>query len=175
MLVFLTLRLLLPVRAALLGLLLAAFLPMHLYIAHYVTNELLSAALTTAALYLCVRLLKNETPHPLQFVWVGLALGAAMLAKTTASLLLPIMIAAIAGKLLTRRDPIAASLQNVAVLLAVCFVVCGWHYARIWMHFGTPLLGNWDAISGFNWWQDPGFHTAAYSLQFWPLIDPSAL
>ena len=43
-LVFLTLRLLLPVRAALLGLLFAAFLPMHLYIAHYVTNELLSAA-----------------------------------------------------------------------------------------------------------------------------------
>jgi hypothetical protein len=37
-LVFLTLRLLLPVRAALVGLMLAAFLPMHLYIANYVTN-----------------------------------------------------------------------------------------------------------------------------------------
>jgi tetratricopeptide (TPR) repeat protein len=165
-LVFLTLRLLLPVRAALLGLLLAAFLPMHLYIAHYVTNELLSAALTTAALYLCVRLLKSETLHRSQFVWVGLALGAAMLAKTTASLLLPIMIAAIAGKLLARREPIATSLQNVAVLLAVCLAVCGCHYARIWMHFGTPLLGNWDVISGFSWWQDPGFHTAAYYLRF---------
>jgi len=30
-----------PVRAAFIGLLFAAFLPMHLYLAHYVTNEML--------------------------------------------------------------------------------------------------------------------------------------
>ena len=62
-LVFLTLRLLLPVRAALIGLLLAAFLPMHLYLAHYVTNEILAATLATLTIYLCLRVLKNETPR----------------------------------------------------------------------------------------------------------------
>src|SRR6266850_657476 len=165
-LVFLSLRFVLPRRAAFIGLLLAAFLPMHLYLAHYVTNELLSATLSTAALYLCLRLLKSETPGTLQFIWVGLALGAAILAKATAILLLPIVIAAIVGKLIYARVPTAISLRNLGLLLAICLVMCGWHYARIWLRFGTPLLGNWDVISGFTWWQDPGYHTAADYLRF---------
>jgi 4-amino-4-deoxy-L-arabinose transferase-like glycosyltransferase len=165
-LVYLSVRILLPVRAALIGLLVAAFLPMHLYLAHYVTNELLSAALATAALYLCLRLLSSDTQHTWQFVWVGLALGAAMLTKATGVLLLPVVIAAIVGKLAYARVPIAISLRNLGLLLAICFVVCGWHYARIWLSFGTPLLGNWDVVSGFTWWQDPGYHTSADYLRF---------
>src|SRR5438034_3588184 len=166
-LVFLSLRLLLPVRAALIGLLLAAFLPMHLYLAQYVTNEMLAATLATAALYLCLRLLKSEVPRASQFAWLGLALGAAMLAKATSILLLPIVVAAIAGKLAYARAPIAISLRNLALLLAICFAVCGWHYARIWLRFGTPLVGNWDVVSGFTWWQEPGYHTSADYLRFW--------
>jgi tetratricopeptide (TPR) repeat protein len=165
-LVFLSLRLLLPVRAALIGLLLAAFLPMHLYLAQYVTNEMLAATLATAALYLCLRLLKSEVPRASQFAWLGLALGAAMLAKATGILLLPIVIGAIAGKLAYARTPIAISLRNLALLLAICFAVCGWHYARIWLRFGTPLVGNWDVVSGFTWWQDPGYHTVGDYLRF---------
>ncbi len=165
-LVFLSLRLLLPVRAALIGVLLAAFLPMHLYLAHYVTNEMLAAALATTTLYLCLRLLKSDAPRASQFGWLGLALGAAMLSKATGILLLPIIIAAIAGKLAHARTPIAISLRNFGLLLAICFAVCGWHYARIWLRFGTPLLGNWDVISGFTWWQDPGYHTATDYLRF---------
>ena len=164
--VFLSLRLLVPLRAALVGLLLAAFLPMHLYLAHYVTNEILAAALATVTLYLCLRLLKSETLYTAQFVWLGLAIGAAMLTKATAILLLPVVIAAIAGKLAYARAPIATSLRNLGLLLAICFAVCGWHYVRIWLRYGTPLLGNWDVISGFTWWQDPGYHTTADYLRF---------
>jgi tetratricopeptide (TPR) repeat protein len=164
--VFLSLRLLFPVRTALVGLLLAAFLPMHLYLAHYVTNEMLAAALATATLYLCLRLLKSDPPRASQFAWLGLALGAAMLAKATGILLLPIVIAAIAGKLAVTRAPITISLRNIGIALAVCLAVCGWHYAHIWLRFGTPLLGNWDVISGFTWWQDPGYHTVADYLRF---------
>ena len=165
-LVFLSLRLLFPRRTAFVGLLLAAFLPMHLYLAHYVTNELLAATLATATLYFCLRLLKSDTPRISQFASLGLALGAAMLAKATAILLLPIVIAALAGKLICTRVPIGISLRNLGLLLGICFAVCGWHYARIWLRFGTPLLGNWDVISGFTWWQDPGYHTAADYLRF---------
>jgi hypothetical protein len=50
---------------------------MHLYLAHYVTNEMLAAALATATLYLCLRLLKSDTPRVSQFAWLGLAMGAA--------------------------------------------------------------------------------------------------
>ena len=170
-----SLRLLFPARTAFVGLLLAAFLPMHLYLAHYVTNEILAAALATAALYLFLRLLRSETPRASQFAWLGLAMGAAMLAKATGILLLPIVIAAIAGKLAVTRAPAAISLRNVGLLLAVCFAVCGWHYARIWLRFGTPLLGNWDIVSGFAWWQDPGYHTMADYPPFWPLVSQSAL
>jgi len=165
-LVFLSLRLLLPVRAAFIGLLLAAFLPMHLYLAHYVTNEILAATLATAALYLCLRLLKSETPHASQFAWLGLALGATMLTKVTAILLLPIVIAAVVAKLRTARAPLAIAARNLGLLIAICLVVCGWQYARIWAKFGTPLVGNWDVVSGFSWWQGPGYHTAVDYLRF---------
>src|SRR6266545_334183 len=165
-LVFLSLRLLFPARTALIGLLLAAFLPMHLYLAHYVTNEMLAAALATATLYLCLRLLKSDTPHMSQFAWLGLALGAAMLAKATGVLLLPVVVVAIVGKFAHRRTPLAFLLRNLGLLLSICFAVCGWHYARTWLKFGTPLLGNWDVISGFTWWQDPGHHTAVDYVRF---------
>ena len=165
-LVFLSLRLLLPLRTALVGLFLAAFLPMHLYLAHYVTNEMLAAVLATLTLYLCLRLLRSETPRVAQFAWLGLALGAAMLAKATGILLLPIVTVVIIGKLAYARTPIAISLRNIGLLLVICFAVCGWHYARIWVKFGTPLLGNWDAMSGFRWWQDPGYHTVADYFRF---------
>jgi len=165
-LVFLSLRLLVSARTAFIGLLLAAFLPMHLYLAHYVTNEILAATLATAALYLCLRLLTSETPRAAQFALLGLAIGAAMLAKVTGILLLPVVIAAIAGKLVSARAPVTTSLRNLSLLLAICFAVCGWHYARIWLKFGTPLLSNWDVISGFTWWQDPGYRTAADYLRF---------
>src|SRR5947208_4600158 len=145
--VFLSLRLLFPARTAFVGLLLAAFLPMHLYLAHYVTNEMLAATLATATLYLCLRLLRSETTRALQFAWLGLAVGAAMLTKATAILLLPVVFAAIAGKLACARVPTAIWLRNIGLLLAICFAVCGWHYARIWLRFGTPLLGNLDVIS----------------------------
>src|SRR5262249_8264577 len=58
--VFLSLRLLLPLRAALVGLLMAACLPMHLYMAHYVTNENLAATLATVTIYICLRLLRSD-------------------------------------------------------------------------------------------------------------------
>jgi tetratricopeptide (TPR) repeat protein len=164
--VFLSLRLLFSARTALVGLLLAAFLPMHLYLAHYVTNEILAAALATVTLYLCLRLLKSNAPRVSQFAWLGLALGAAMLAKATAILLLPVVCGAIAGKLAHARAPITTSLRSLGLLLAICLVMGGWHYARIWLRFGTPLLGNWDVISGFTWWQDPGYHTAADYVRF---------
>jgi len=165
-LVFLTLRLLLPARTALAGLLLAAFLPMHLYLMHYVTNELLAATLATLTVYLCLRLLENETPRAAQFVFVGLALGATMLTKATGILLLPIVIAAIFARRIHTPAPVAIWLRSLGLLIATCFAVCGWYYARIWLKFGTPLLGNWDVITGFTWWQDPGYHTAADYLRF---------
>jgi tetratricopeptide (TPR) repeat protein len=139
---------------------------MHLYLAQYVTNEMLAATLATAALYLCLRLLNSEVPRASQFAWLGAALGATILAKVTGILLLPIVIAVLAGRLRGARAPMAIAVRNLGLLLAMCLVVCGWQYARIWMRFGTPVIGNWDVVSGFSWWQAPGYHTALDYLRF---------
>jgi Flp pilus assembly protein TadD len=161
-LVYLCLRLFFPSRIdlQLIGLALAAFLPMQLYLGHYVTNETLAATLVTASLYFGLRLLRTENPSVWQYVWLGLCAGAALLAKTTGILLLPPLLLALASKLATPQSPLATRLRNLGVMLATCFAVCGWQYIRIWYHFGTPFLGNWDAASGFSWWQDPGYRVA---------------
>jgi tetratricopeptide (TPR) repeat protein len=96
-----------------------------------------------------------------------------MLTKATGILLLPIAVAALFANLSRMRAPVAVSLRNLGFLVATCLAVCGWHYARIWLRFGTPSLGNWDVMSGFTWWQDPGYHTAADYLRFGrSLTDP---
>jgi Flp pilus assembly protein TadD len=167
-LVFLSLRLIFPGRVAaqLVGLVLAAFLPMQLYLSHYVTNETLAATLVTASVYLGLRLFRTKNPSVAQFAWLGLCMGAAMLTKATALLLVLPLLLALTIKLAGERAPVAIWLRHFGAMSAVFLATCGWHYLRIWRQFGTPLLGNWDVASGFSWWQDPGFHTAADYARF---------
>src|SRR5947208_1614975 len=89
-----------------------------------------------------------------------------MLAKATSLLLLPSLIGALAIKLWQERAPISEWVRAAGSTTAVILLVCGWHYLRIWRHFGTPIVGNWDPVLGFPWWQDPGFHTAADYFRF---------
>ena len=167
-LVFLSLRLLFPGQLGrqLVGLGLAAFLPMQLYLSHYVTNETLAATLATAAIFLCLRLLRTEHTPPTGYAGLGFCLGAAMLTKATGILLVPFIIVAVASKLAGPKSSLAVRLRNLGVTLAVCFAVCGWYYLWIWSRFGTPLVGNWDAASKFHWWQDNGYHTVADFTRF---------
>ncbi len=174
-LVFLSLRLLFPGQFGrqLAGLALAAFLPMQLYLSHYVTNETLAATLATAAIFLCLRLLRTEHASLTGYAGLGFCLGAAMLTKATSVLLVPFIIVALAGKPAGQKSSLAIRLRNLGVTLAVCFAVCGWYYIWIWSHFGTPLIGNWDAVSRFHWWQDNGYHMATDFARFGrSLINP---
>ena len=160
-LVFLSVRVLFPHRRALqlLGLLMAAFLPMQLYLSHYVTNETLAATLVTAAICLGLRTLRKEHASSLQYLWLGVCTGAAMLTKATSLLLLPPLLGAIMLKLMQQRAPISVWCRALGLTLAAILATCGWHYIRIYHHFGTPVVGNWDPAVGFPWWQDPGFRT----------------
>ena len=165
---FLSLRLLFPGRAIaqLVGLITAAFLPMQLYLSHYVTNETLAATLGTVSIYLGLRALMTERPSAWQLLALGVCVGAAMLAKATSLLLIPPLFAAFAIKLLQQHAAIRAWVREFGVTVAAILITCGWHYVRIWRHFGTPIVGNWDPILGFPWWQDPGFHTVADYFRF---------
>ena len=167
-LVFLSLRLLFPAQIGrqMVGLVLAAFLPMQLYLSHYVTNETLAATLASATIYLCLRLVRAEKASVAGYAGLGSCLGAALLTKVTSILLVPFIVVAVAGKLLAARSALAVWWRDLGRDARACFAVCGWYYLWIWLHFGTPLVGNWDAASGFRWWQDNGYHTLADFLRF---------
>ncbi len=167
--VLLCLRLLfsgnLPAQAA--GLLVAAFLPPHLYLSQYVTNEPLAGFLVTVALYLCLRLLRADQESLWRPIGIGAALGAAMLTKFSVLLALPIFLVVLSQRLAARKERAwRDGLRSVGAVLVVGLVVCGWHYGRVWARFGKPIVGNWDPLSREweqgQWWLDPGFGTSAF-------------
>ncbi len=168
-LVFLSLRLLFPkqIGKQLFGLVLVACLPELLYISQYISNESMAAMWTTASIYFCLRLLKEDRGSWQLSAATGLCLGAALLTKVTALLAIPFIGGALAGWLwLKRSKEVGAWLRTLGVVMLTCFAVCGWHYLRVWRHFGSPIVNDWDPASGFAWWTDDGYHTAAYFSSF---------
>jgi Flp pilus assembly protein TadD len=157
------------------GLFLAACLPPGLFLSHYISNESLAALLVSGSVYLSLRILKAEQPPRKNFVALGICLGAALLAKSTAVLALPPVFGALVWKAFqTRRAGVqdsaasrsSSALRRVCFAAVLCFTVSGWHYLRTWYHFGSPVVGVWDPRTGFHWWQDDGFRTAAFYLRF---------
>ena len=97
-----TLRLLFPGQRSQqwAGLAVAAALPPLLYLNQYLSNEAPAAALYTACLYLTLRILGHDRPSWRLCVGLGMCLGAALLAKASAVLLLPPIFGALVWKAL---------------------------------------------------------------------------
>jgi hypothetical protein len=177
-LVFLCLRLLFQgnLQAQAAGLLVAAFLPPHLYLSQYVTNEPLAGFLVTVAIYLCLRLLRAEREGFWLPLGIGVTLGAAMLTKLSVLLALLMFPAALSLRLVARKAQAGRDwLRTVSVIVLACLIVCGWHYGRVWARFGKPIVVNQgDSGLGHSWWQDPGFRTSSFYSSFGrALISPS--
>jgi Tfp pilus assembly protein PilF len=164
-----TLRLLFPADRARAGwgTLLAACLPPMLYLSQYVTNEAFAAMLVSACIWLTIRALKQEQLQWKSCAWLGLCLGAALLAKSTAVVVLPPIFFALLWKWVGKRSmSFSQWTARIGLVFALCAMVGGWHYARLWIHYGDPLTGNWDSKLGFPWWQDDGYRTSAFYLRF---------
>ncbi len=138
----------------------AALLPMHLYSAAYFSNESLHTLLASLALLATVGLLRAERATPGRAALVGALFGLAALTKFSVLLLVPVAALALAARWLPAAGmrSLAAALAGLAAFLALA----GWFYARNWWVFGDPLAANWGDLPGRPWWQQPGFHTAAY-------------
>ena len=149
------------------GLLIAAFLPPHLYLSQYVTNEPLSGLCATAVFYLCLRALRAEKDDFRLFLGIGATMGLAMLAKFSFLLVAPLFPAAFGLRLIACKNCAPRDwLKSLGLIILACLVVCGWHYGNVWAQFGRPIVGNWEANSSHPWRQDPGFRTGAYYLGF---------
>ncbi len=113
-----------------------------------------------------ILVLTSERASASQYLWLGAFAGLAMLAKATSVLLIPPLFGALMIKLLQERASLFGWFRVFGATIAAILATCGWHYARIWHHFGTPIVGNWDPALGFSWWQDPGFHVARDYFRF---------
>lgn len=146
-----------------LGTFFAGFLPAQFYVSHYITNEGLAATLATTCLYFTIRLWQTNPAPAWLYAAGGGSLGLALLAKFSTVVLIPFVGAAVLLHALKKNPRLQlAYWRNPGIALLAGMVVCGWHYGRVWWHFGSPLIGNWSAASGFHWWQENGFTTAAY-------------
>lgn len=165
--VFLTLRLLWPkqIGRQLVGLALAAFLPMNLYLSHYCTNETLAALLVSLSVYQCLRLVKEEERSWQSILLLGLTSGAAALTKFTAFLALPLIVATLAAQLFSRGAR-GREWWKLAAVPSLAGLVSGWHYLRLARHAGSVVIGGWDPASGFVWWQEDGYRVLNYFLRF---------
>jgi tetratricopeptide (TPR) repeat protein len=165
--IFLCLRLVFPNQPGrqIAGLLLASFLPANLCLSHHVTNENLSALFLTVTLYFTLRVLREKNPALSGLIAIGSFLGFALLTKFSAVLAVPFLLVAVAWPR-SRVNRAGNAARSLSVVLVSVVAVCGWHFARVWHRFGTPLIGNWDPRLPFAWWQDPGYHTTGWYARF---------
>ncbi len=135
-------RLMWPSRPgrAVLALALVAFLPQFNFLHAAISNDSLIIFLSSFTIWQVLRLWLRGVTRPRLF-WLGVTLGAAMLAKT-AGLLLLVWVAAVAGWWWWRAGAaygrVAAARDFVLFTLLPAFLMAGWWFWRNWMLYGDP-------------------------------------
>jgi hypothetical protein len=143
------------------------FLPMTVYMSHYVGNEPFAAVLTAALVAGTFLLLADGDVDVERWGFrLGVLFGLGLLAKVTVALLLPLVVAALAWAAVRRgggwRSAFAPSLRFG--IASGC--IAGWYFVRNWLELGRPYVGGWDASRGMAWIQDPGYRVPADLLGF---------
>src|ERR1041385_3092424 len=123
------------------GLLRAGLLPFNLYRTQYITNEMLVMLLACASVYYSLRIFVNPEVSLKQYAILGVLLGAALLAKTSAISLLPLSVIAVVWNAYGKGIRNPGRLFSLAgIKMLCCVAVCGWHYVRLTSHFGRPFV-----------------------------------
>jgi hypothetical protein len=136
-----------------------ASLPMNLYLAPILTNELFAAFVIALAIHALVIVMRDESGDLARAAAAGALAGAAMLSKFTAVL----SIGAGAVVLCLRKPRREASTWAVVAVYAVVSALSsGWFYRRNVLEYGTPFIGNWDDASSFAYVQEPSFRTLGF-------------
>lgn len=154
------------------GLLVAALLPMNLFLSQTIGNESMSAMFTGLTVLVALRaLLRTATPAGWQtWVLLGGVWGLALLTKSTAVMLAPAIAIALLHRNLSDHahftDGGRALLKAAVAVFATAFVVGGWFYLRNWIELGKPVHTGWDPAMDIAWWQDPGYRTPENLLNF---------
>lgn len=121
-----------------------AFVPQFLFVSAVVNNDSLVILLSSIALLVMARVLLGSPSWRLHLL-LGLLLGLAALAKTSALALLPLAGALFLYRVFRERGapPILKGLLALGIFLAVA----GWWYLRNWALYGDPLAwGLWRSM-----------------------------
>jgi tetratricopeptide (TPR) repeat protein len=154
-------------QARCVALILAAAMPMNLYISQNASNEMMCAVLAAASLALALRIVRDQATDWRRYAVLGLVLGLAMLAKFTAVFAVAVVLVAMGCSVATRSGGGGRLvLRTAGVACAAILVVAGWFYVRNWALYGNPFVGNWDPALGYTWWTEPGYGTLGYYLRF---------
>jgi tetratricopeptide (TPR) repeat protein len=154
-------------KIAAVGVVFAALLPMQLYLFSFPTNESWAATWIALALWLAVRSLVRGARSWLLHATIGALLGLALLTKFSGLLALCGVVALLAAKALWGREARVSTLIRTAGIVAfVAVALATPYYAKVYERFGEILVWNLDDVTGFAWWQDPGYHVAGDYFRF---------
>ncbi len=148
----------------------AAAMPMNIYMAHGVGNECFAAMLTARAILFALEYAADESRSVRALLLVGVSLAFAILAKVTAVLLLPPVLLLI-GVRAYRSDLLRiAKLRTVAIhsaaFLTPVALLTTWYFARNWLRLGSLVATGWNPERGMAWWQDPSYRNWAQLASF---------
>jgi hypothetical protein len=115
---------------------LVALQPMIAFLSGIVSNDIAVTAAYTGALALLLFLLRSA-PRAAQGAWVGGAIALALLVKSTALALLPLMALAYAGQALAWRGRGREVLRSALIACGVVVALAGWWYVRSLFEYGT--------------------------------------
>lgn len=141
------------------------FLPVSIYMSQYLSNEPL-AALLGSLLILRLTLVLGEAQRigrTRELVWMGAILGAAILTKVSALLLVPAALVCIIWAGLRNEFSRQRIGGQLAVFAASTLLICGWYFIRNWISLGQPIV---LASADVQWWQAPGFRDLGQVFRF---------
>jgi hypothetical protein len=145
------------------GVFVAVCLPMRIYISNYVSNEAMLAALLSVATAYALRGYARADRSARFVLTLGALLGLALLTKVTALVVVVVLLAVEGGRLLADRERSAGRwLLRLGGLAGPVVLLAGWHYLRVFRHFGRAFGATWSGELGFDWAMDPGYATAEW-------------
>jgi len=150
----------------LLGVSVAAFLPMNLYMMGMITNETMAAFMISLALYLLLRVGFKKDYTVRDVCLLGVLNGLALLTKVTA-----LFVFLTTGIILLMRifELRSARKRRAAYLMAFTFftaLVSGWFFLRNFGEHGMLYVRNWAQTSEWQFFQKPGYRTLGFYGRF---------
>jgi hypothetical protein len=146
------------------GTVIGGFIPMNIYISQAIGNEPLAGILTSLLVLWQIKYIQSERPPSRgQLIIAGFLAGLALLTKTSALLIIILLVLTILLKgffnMGNRNNQITETTRSIITISITAFLVCGWYYIRNIIVLGAPFIGGWDSARKIVWWQDPGFRT----------------